>query len=327
MSGKVLLAALDNLGDLVFASSLIAPLRRAFPGGVGLWTKDYAAGLAPFLGADTVFSADPYWDRSPARGKGSLLRWLGARRGIAASGFEAAVVSSLSWKVCAWVASCGIPRRIGFGGGKRGWFLNATVEPPRPDEPVLSSLARLLGPLGAGEKKLKLSLEADLFRSPDIEARCSALPREPFAALHPFAGDSRRTVPVDAWMKLAGFLKDRGFRILWIGASSEARVLGLPRPGEYFSRDFGEGSLPVLSSLLLRCSFMIGHDSGPLHLAAALGLKTAGVFAPGEPLRTFPQGEASSVLIRARSPAELSAEKIMGAVPPSWLSAFPAARS
>jgi ADP-heptose:LPS heptosyltransferase len=47
-----------------------------------------------------------------------------------------------------------------------------------------------------------------------------------------------------------------------------------------------------------------------LHVAGALGVPVVGIFAPGEPLRTFPQGVGPSRMLARPSPADISAADI-----------------
>src|ERR1043165_1507084 len=60
---RILVVALDNLGDLVFASALIPPLREAFPDAtIDVWSKTYTAPVARLLPhVSTVFDAEPFW--------------------------------------------------------------------------------------------------------------------------------------------------------------------------------------------------------------------------------------------------------------------------
>ena len=57
---RILVVALDNLGDLVFASALVPPIRQAFPSAViGVWCKEYTAPIARLIPhVDQVFSFD-----------------------------------------------------------------------------------------------------------------------------------------------------------------------------------------------------------------------------------------------------------------------------
>jgi heptosyltransferase II len=49
------------------------------------------------------------------------------------------------------------------------------------------------------------------------------------------------------------------------------------------------------AALLERCRLFVGNDSGPMHLAAALGVPTLGLFGPGSPRSTAPRGSPGSV--------------------------------
>ncbi len=52
----------------------------------------------------------------------------------------------------------------------------------------------------------------------------------------------------------------------------------------------GETSVKELAALLKRCTLMIGNDSGPMHLSAAMGARTIGLFCPNTPVRFAPYG-------------------------------------
>jgi ADP-heptose:LPS heptosyltransferase len=56
---------------------------------------------------------------------------------------------------------------------------------------------------------------------------------------------------------------------------------------------------------------MVGHDSGPLHLASAFGVPVVGVYAPGQPERTFPQGAGVWRMLHRASPADIKAPMIV----------------
>jgi ADP-heptose:LPS heptosyltransferase len=55
-------------------------------------------------------------------------------------------------------------------------------------------------------------------------------------------------------------------------------------------------TLGQLSALLSRCLLYIGNDSGPTHLAAALGVRTVALFGPSDPLRWAPRGAKVAIV-------------------------------
>src|SRR5437773_5253704 len=72
---RLLVVCLDNLGDLVFVSALVPPLRARFPRArITLWCKAYTAGIAGLIpDVDAIVASDPFWDRAPGRGKGQFV--------------------------------------------------------------------------------------------------------------------------------------------------------------------------------------------------------------------------------------------------------------
>ncbi|HEU4564738.1 MAG TPA: glycosyltransferase family 9 protein [Gemmatimonadaceae bacterium] len=315
--GKLLVVCLDNLGDLVFASALLPPLRERFPGArITLWCKSYTAEIAPLVpGVDAVVASDPFWDRSPGRGKGPLLPFLGAARALRRERFDAALLAFAPWRTAAAVSTLGIPVRIGRERHRNRPFLTHALPPEDKKRPVLAELARLLEPLGIPPRPLRYRLE----RAP-LEARRTRL--APLlgdcpVALHPFASKRGRCVDIREWITVARALASRGASPLWIGSAAELSELrAAPGAGEewrYADRLLA-GSLADLAAALSLATLFVGHDSGPLHIAGALGVPCVGVFAPGEPLRTFPQGVGPARMLARPSPEGITAGDILAEV-------------
>ena len=81
--------------------------------------------------------------------------------------------------------------------------------------------------------------------------------------------------------------EDRSRRVVWAGSSF------LPDKGAFFPPDrflnlTGNTSLLSLPALIRRAEWVISNDSGPMHLAAALGVRTLGIFGPTDPRRFGP---------------------------------------
>ena len=91
---RILVVALDNLGDLVFASALTPPLHEAFPGAtIDVWSKSYTADVARLIPhVSSVIHADPFWgagrgvSRAPAGRR--LRRQPGSSCSLARCGSE-----------------------------------------------------------------------------------------------------------------------------------------------------------------------------------------------------------------------------------------------
>ena len=104
----------------------------------------------------------------------------------------------------------------------------------------------------------------------------------------------RRWSP-DEFLTLArGLLAELEVRIVFIGSPGEAAyvtetVQQLPQDGRVINMA-GKTNLEELLSVLKRCSILVTNDSGPLHLAASLGVSTVSFFGPETPMLYGPKG-------------------------------------
>jgi heptosyltransferase-3 len=314
-SESILVVTLDNLGDLVFVSALFPAIRKQFPAAtIGLWCKSYASGLIPLIpDLDVSYAADPFWHRSPGRGKGSVWRFIAVAASVRRARFDKAIIFSAPWRAAATVAMTSIPVRIGFERRRNRRWLTDVLPPHDRKTPVLEDLGRLLQPLGIQTSSLVYRLDASKLNSE--QARVSSFMQDrPYITLHPFAGNQSRCVSLEEWISVANELASNETQILWIGTSKELAAVKKRSSGStswHYADDLSDGSLTTIAVAISRAKLFIGHDSGPMHIAAALSVPTLGVFAPGESARTFPQGPGQWRIIARSSPLEISARDIL----------------
>lgn len=315
--GRILLACLDNVGDLVFTSALVPPIREAFPGSrIVVWCKAYAADIVPFMpGVDDAIASDPFWDKSPGRGKGSFTDFLTAWRSVRRGRFDLAVITSRHWRVAASVSVARVPVRIGYDKRHTGFWLTHRVADADREKPVVAELARLLDPLGLRDRVRTYAMKA-AESSEDSAAIRARLGSRSVVALHPFASRRDRCVEFARWRSVAASLETHGLRPLWVGSPRELAAFraegGVPA-SSLFGDQVGGRTLADLARLLSCVALYIGHDSGPLHIAAALGVPSVGIFAPGQPRRTFPQGPGPWRMVAADSPDGVTAGDMISA--------------
>jgi heptosyltransferase-1 len=117
------------------------------------------------------------------------------------------------------------------------------------------------------------------------------LPREPFVLTNPFAGWAGKEWPLAAYEELGKRLDREGLRLVANGPDHRAHELaGLEHVHIHISR------LPGLIHATRLATAVIGLDSGPLHLAAALGKPGVGLYGPTDPALTGPFGGSMAVL-------------------------------
>ena len=310
---RILLVSLDNVGDLVFASALAPALRERFPSApLDVWCKAYAADVAHLIpGVSRVIASDPYWDRAPGMSKGSRIAFVRALREISRNRYDLAVLASSPWRVAASLALARVPMRLGrLRKRNRRWLTHVLPEENRA-RPVVAELGGIAHALGAPSRE-HYRLDATPLE-PQRTAFDRALGPHPRVALHAFAGSRARCVPLAEWRRVADTLVRRGMGILWIASPPELAEVraGGTSPEWRFADAIGQGSLRDATALISLCDAFVGHDSGPMHIAAALDVPVLGIFAPGEPDRTFPQGPGLSRVIARPSPTGITADVIL----------------
>jgi ADP-heptose:LPS heptosyltransferase len=228
-------------------------------------------------------------------------------------GLSAAFNPSKEFNLAAFLA--GIPLRVGYG-RKLGFLLNRKL----PDKKYLGDkheveynleLARLAG-AETEDKGLALSVDSrladGLFRDFGLNNADNPV------ALHPWASDSIKEWPQENFRKLAGSLQaETGARIIIIGGREE-----YPRSLE-FCRNLkacnltGKTTLLQLAGLLKRCKLLISGDSGPMHLAAAVGTPVIAIFRndiPGKsPKRWGPWG-SGHIVIEKNNLSQITVEEV-----------------
>ena len=87
-------------------------------------------------------------------------------------------------------------------------------------------------------------------------------------------------------------IKQKNAQILFVGTRDEVHIIStVQRQMRGKSINLaGETTVPQLAELLNRCHLFLGNDSGPMHVAAAVGTKTIGLYGPGNPARFGPIG-------------------------------------
>jgi ADP-heptose:LPS heptosyltransferase len=133
-----------------------------------------------------------------------------------------------------------------------------------------------------GADRLRLGREIEITERDRLEAARAmpdASPR-PLVLIHPGAGDLRRHWPPERFAAVADALFEAGASIAVNGTADEARfaraVIGhMQHPATDMSDRL---SLPGLCGLLERCTLVVSNDSGPLHLALAIGTPCVGIY-------------------------------------------------
>ena len=281
-----LLVRLPNwVGDILMARPAVQALRARWPDVqlVGMARPPHAA-LAERLGV---------FDRIvPAPGGSGLARAaavLAAARTLRSLRVDTAVVLAPSFEAAlvAWLGGAG--RRIGHATDHRRLLLTDPVAPRaeahRANEYL--GLARILDAVERPTGALRLALTSDdrayaarLFTTMGWQDDCLPLFVNPAAAKKP------RSWSAERFRTLVERLSETGLPIVVHDRPPFDAPSGwAARQGVALVR---EATLPELAALLERCALHVGNDSGPAHLAAAVGTPTVTIHGPSSPGRTAP---------------------------------------
>jgi lipopolysaccharide heptosyltransferase I len=304
---RIAIIKLSSLGDVIHALPVARALRRALPGAHLTWVveaREYAI-LRDHPDLDAVVPVDTrLWRRliwSPSGTREVLSKVARLRERIRRVSFDVAIDLQGLLKSGLLTAYTGAPMRIGFSAGRcrERWnalFTNRHVTPPASARHVVEQYLALLDPLGIepGSAEFHVPVPATAERRmEELLVKEGVKPGDRLVAINPGAGRATKRWAVARFSALAERLaSEAGARLLLLWGPDEAfmaRDIALALPGHSAllapPTDLGE-----LAALLRRCRLMIANDTGPLHLAAALGTPALGLFGPTSTERNGPYG-------------------------------------
>jgi lipopolysaccharide heptosyltransferase I len=295
---RVLLVRLGSLGDILHALPTLVTLKENFP----QWELDWLVEgrwrellegnpfLTRIVEFDTLgwrtapFSRDA-WGRLR-----QAVRLLRERRYDCALDLQGAIKSAIASRLS------GAVEVVGFQGAwlreqAAGLFYTRHATPDAVH--VVEANLALAKALGAKRVVIGFPLPAG-----DKEALPKELPRGDFAVVNPGAGWTAKQWSVDGYAQICDALeKSLSLPVVLNCGPGEETLAGQVREACRSSQPFVfSGELAGLIALLRRARILVGPDTGPLHLAAALGVPTVGLYGPTDPRRNGPYGNRGRTL-------------------------------
>ena len=156
--------------------------------------------------------------------------------------------------------------------------------------------------LGCGRSPVEFPVETTPADGAAADDLLKPLKNRPFALLMPGTNWPTKRWPASSFAASARNLREKhGLSIVLAGADDAASA----RPafsGVDHLDAVGRTSVRELAALLRRAAIAVTNDSGPMHLAAALGTPVVAAFGPTDPRRTGPFGSAIAGVVRAELP-------------------------
>jgi lipopolysaccharide heptosyltransferase II len=172
-----------------------------------------------------------------------------------------------------------------------------------PSMHVVDQLIELLKPLGvtATERRFTIPLtEADEHFAERVWRELGLRSDIPVVVLYPGAAwETKRWGELNfARLNDALIRRFQVRTLLTWGPGEESLIQRVARASTYTPAIAPATTLPQLAALMARCRAFVGGDTGPLHLAAAVGTPTVALFGPSDPRRNGPYGPGHVVLRR-----------------------------
>jgi len=285
---RLLIVLLGAIGDVVCGMPLAQRLRRGWPHTRIAWAVEPPA--APLL--ETHAAVDEVIVFRRGHGLAALIEFLSAVR-VSRPELTLDLQRHFKSGLTSWWS--GAPRRIAFNtqNSREGnrLFNTESIAPVRELTPKLSQFLRFADALGVAEAPVTFGLAATAAERESM-APLLAAAGERFAAL--YVGS---TWPSRQWLpgqtaELCRELHARGLGVLLVGGPADEafaqRVLAAGA-GDVVN-SIGQTSLRQVIAIMERAEVAIGPDSGPMHIAAAVGTPVVALFGATSPERSGPWG-------------------------------------
>jgi len=289
------------LGDCALASALIPSVAALSGAPIQLWCRP--AQRALFACDPDVGEVLAYDPRREHRGLAGLWR---LRRAVQRSRLRPAALWILPDSLSSALAGAvsGVRLRIGYSGQGRTALLSRRLgPPPRREGHWLEERARLLAPfLPSGPPDLQPRLHLDPAAAARLAAKLAA--RELDAARCVVLVPGATYGPTKRWPGFAalGAALPAGLPLLVVGSAAErplaaALATALAAQGRAALDLCGALDLGELAALLAQARCTVSGDTGPMHLAAAVGGRVLGLFLSTSPEWTAPRGPQARWLV------------------------------
>ena len=288
---RVLISRLSHIGDCILAIPILNAIRRHYPRAFVAWVVERPS--APLLkgheSLDELIVLKRGWLKSPK------TVWR-LRRKLRRLRFDICIDPQCLTKsaVVGWLAGAGT--RIGFAGedGRElsRWLNNRLV--PRTQQHMVDRGLELLRPIGIEQPEARYLLPTDSTAEAVAEELANREElRQGFAVINPGAGWQSRIWPPERYGQVARYLWHEHMLcslVAWyddaelvmarqIAAASDGRAVPAPPT-----------DLLALAAVLKRARMYIGSDTGPLHLAVAVGAKCVSLHGPTRASQSGPHG-------------------------------------
>lgn len=288
---RILIVRLSAIGDAIHVMPLLCALRDRFPhASLGWVIEEKAASLLEGHGdLDELITVRKGFLKSPKY-------VLNLRKRLRRSRFDVTIDTQGLTKssFVAWLS--GARRRIGLSGqwGRElsPWLNNELIEPTCPH--VIDRTLELAKPLGVENPRVRFGVTLeDQERQAAAQLVAASGLEQGFSIMNPGAGWPSKLWPPERFAAVArhlGKVWNLPSLVVWAGTGEMAAAEWIVNESDSHALLAPPTSLRQLAALAQSAKLFVGSDTGPLHLAVAMGTPCVGLYGPWPAAQTGPYG-------------------------------------
>jgi len=308
---RILIIKPSSLGDVATALPMLCDLKAAYPAAQIDWLI-HPSLTAVIEGHDALHELIPFdrkrlaaWWYKPSSFRlfGQLLRKLRSKK------YDLVIDAQGLFRSAFLARITGAKRRVGFANAREGAPLVYTdkVRLPEAGKKMLAvdrmrALAAAVGGNISGKAQFRLPiLPAALDAAHALLLSAGLGEVRPFIVVIPGARWNTKRWDIDRYTQIVEKLLQNGEEVLLMGSPDEKPLCDqiettLKSKGPALKNLAGKTGLKEMIAILNRAKLIFGNDSGPLHVAVALGKRTLSIYGPTSPAFVGPYGQLANVI-------------------------------
>jgi lipopolysaccharide heptosyltransferase II len=301
---KILIIDLDNVGDVVMASFLPRALKSLYPDSyISVLVKEYSQDIFrhnTFINEMIIFNPPWLGDMLDKRFTWQQTKTLVKK--LKTYKFDLAIVVNSDWRKALLAKLACIPIRVGANKKKSRLFLTKPVAFRKdPGKHTVQENLDLLKALGYKHEDaaLEVFVDKDMRQWADrILLKNNLESGELLISIHPGAGHPARIWPAENYIKLINALQSEPKLKIVVAGSAHDHVI--KEIEHMINKDkviiLQDISILQVAALFKKSACVVAQDSGPMHLATAVGTRVVAIFGPSNPSKFGPYGKGHIVV-------------------------------
>jgi ADP-heptose:LPS heptosyltransferase len=292
---RILCLRIERIGDLLMTLPALAELRALAPHAtidlvVGSWNREIAQAIP---GIDRVETVDAEWLARGDEGLSPLgliaqaMRWRSRHYDLAIN-FEPDIRSNIA------LAAAGAARSAGFRSAGGGSLLDVALDYDTRSHTADNAVGLVRAVLGKAAEGVESTLRIPESARETARQLLAPLGGGLKAGIHVSGGREIKQWPEQRFREVADHLvRDRSAGLVLTGAPGDRAQIDIVRAAVPADRtiDLSNGTdLLMVAAVLQQLDLFVTGDTGPMHVAHAVGTPIVAVFGPSDPRRYAPRG-------------------------------------